>query len=53
MLKAECDIGGGLNDGMKDLQDLFVFEKDQVVASRDEFELFSRDAIGNEVFARL
>jgi hypothetical protein len=28
VLKAESDVGGGLNDGLYDLDNLFIFEEE-------------------------
>ena len=28
LMKAEGDVGGGLNDGLYDLDDIFIFEEE-------------------------
>ena len=38
MLKAECDVSGGLNDGLKDLGNVFIFSGEKMVAKDGLFE---------------
>ena len=45
VLKAESDVGGGLNDSLKNLCDVFVFDGEKVVASRGLLEASKRHGV--------
>lgn len=38
-VKAESDVGGGLNDGLQEGVNVFVLEREKVVAANGELEL--------------
>jgi len=51
VMKAEGDVGGGLNDGLNELCDVFVFDGEKVVASRGLLEAIKRHGVGDESLA--
>jgi len=38
VLKAESDVSGGLNDGLQNLCDVFIFDGEQMIAARGLLE---------------
>jgi hypothetical protein len=51
VLEAEGDVGGGLNDGLNELCDVFIFDGEKVVASRGLLESGKRHGVGDEGLA--
>ena len=51
VLEAESDVGGGLNDGLNELCDVFIFDGEKVVASRGLLESGKRHGVGDEGLA--
>lgn len=51
VLEAEGDIGGGLNDGLNELCDVFIFDGEKVVATCGLLESGKRHGVGDESFA--
>ena len=51
VLEAESDVGGGLNDCLNNLCDVFVFDGEKVVASRGLLEARKRHGVGDESLA--
>jgi len=49
--EAESDVGGGLNDGLNELCDVFMFDGENVVAVRGLLEARKRDGVGDESLA--
>ena len=53
IMKTEGDVGGGLNDGLNDLCDVFIFVSQQMIAANGLFKANKCHLIGNKRFARL
>ena len=51
MVKAECDVSGGLNNSLNDLCNVFIFSGEKMVAKDGLLESGKRHGIGNERFA--
>ena len=51
VLKAEGDVGGGLNDGLNELCDVFIFDGDQMITANGLLELRCSDSIAHEGLA--
>ena len=51
--KPESDVGGGLNDGLNDLCDVFIFVSQQMIAANGLLESGKSNGIGNESFASI
>jgi len=49
--EAESDVGGGLNDGLNELSDVFIFDGDQMITVRGLLEASKRHGVGNEGLA--
>ena len=53
MHKSESDVGGGLNDCLKNLCDVFIFDGDQMITANGLLELRCSDGIAHEGLARV
>jgi hypothetical protein len=53
VLKAESDVSGGLNDGLQNLRDVFIFDGEQMIAANGLLESGKSNGIGNESFASI
>jgi hypothetical protein len=51
--KAEFDVGGGLNDGLNDLSDVFMLVGEQMIAPNGLLEFVKSDVVGNESLAKI
>ena len=51
VMKAEGDVGGGLNDGLNELSDVIIFDGENVVAARGLLEAIKRHGVGDEGLA--
>lgn len=51
VMKAEGDVGGGLNDGLNELRDVIIFDGENVVAARGLLEAIKRHGVGDESLA--
>ena len=51
--KAVCDVGGGLNDGLNDLSDVFMLVGEQMIAPNGLLEFVKIDVVGNESLAKI
>lgn len=51
--KPESDVGGGLNDRLHDLSDVFMLVGEQMIAQDGLLELVKREFVGNESLARV
>ncbi len=48
-----CDVGGGLNDGLNDLSDVFMLVGEQMIAPNGLLEFVKSDVVGNESLAKI
>jgi hypothetical protein len=53
IMKTEGDVGGGLNDSLNDLCDIFIFDSEQLIAANGLFKANKCHLIGNKRFAIL
>lgn len=51
MAEAESDVGGGLNDGLQDLSDVFIFDGDQMITANGLLEAIKRQGVRDEGLA--
>ncbi len=51
MAEAESDVGGGLNDGLNELCDVFIFDGDQMITANGLLEAIKRQGVGDEGLA--
>ena len=51
MMKAEGDVGGGLNDGLNELSDVIIFDGENVVTPSGLLEAIKRHGVGDESLA--
>lgn len=53
MKEAESDVSGGLNDCLRDLCNVLIFEKKQMIASGGKLEFVKRQRVGDESLASI
>ena len=53
MLKSEGNVSDGLNDGLNDLRNVFIFQDDQMIASGVLLEFSKIHLIGDECLASM
>ena len=51
VMKAEGDVGGGLNDGLNELCDVIIFDGENVVTPSGLLEAIKRHGVGDESLA--